>query len=380
LNRTPILCIAGGGTGGHVMPALALADAARAQWPELSVNFIGAERGLEARLLPERGEKVQLLAMHGVQGAGLLQRLRVLLWELPKAVISIRRSWKTERPDLLVGVGGYASISGVVAALISRIPVVLYEQNAMPGLVNRTLARFCRRIMLGFSEASNQLNQHVQSVVTGNIVREQIAATRWQSHDLPRLLVLGGSQGALVLNQTVPQACHLLMREGREFSVSHIVGDNQETLQSVRDMYKQANIHAEVLPFCDDMANFYISGDLMIARAGAMTVSEAACCGLPTLFVPLPHAADDHQRHNANALANSGAAVVLDQKSLSIESLAQHIDSHLFNLSTLNRMSQAAQAEAPYQARDKQLQVIAEYLPGLFFDASLKNQNMEAHV
>lgn len=380
MSRTPILCIAGGGTGGHVMPALALADAARAQWPELSVNFIGAERGLEARLLPERGENVQLLAMHGVKGAGLLQRLRVLLWELPKAVITIRRSWKTERPDLLVGVGGYASISGVAAALISRIPVVLYEQNAMPGLVNRTLARFCRRIMLGFSAASDHLNQRVDSVVTGNIVREQVAATRWHNHSLPRLLVLGGSQGALVLNQTVPQACHLLMREGREFAVSHIVGGNQETLQSVREMYEQANISAEVLSFCDDMASFYSSGDLMVARAGAMTVSEAACCALPTLFVPLPHAADDHQRHNANALANTGAAVVLDQKSLSTESLAQHIDTHLFNASTLNRMSQAAQAEAPYQARDKQLKVIAEYLPGLFFNASPMEQKMEAHT
>ncbi len=380
MSRAPVLCIAGGGTGGHVMPALALADAARVKWPELEVNFIGAERGLEAKLLPERGEKVQLLAMHGVKGAGLLQRLRVLLWELPKAVLTIRRSWKTQRPDLLVGVGGYASISGVVAALISRVPVVLYEQNAMPGLVNRTLARFCRCIMLGFSEAAEHMHSHVHSIVTGNIVREHIAATRWQNHTPPRLLVLGGSQGALILNQTVPEACQLLMREGREFAVTHIVGADREKLQAVTEIYAEANIKAEVLPFCDDMVDFYASGDVMVARAGAMTVSEAACCGVPTLFVPLPHAADDHQRHNANALANAGAALVLNQKSLTTETLAKQIDAHLFDTGLLKRMSQAAQAVAPYDARENQLRVLGEYLPGLLLHLPKQKQNKGVHA
>jgi len=345
------------------MPALALADAARARWPTLKVSFIGAERGLEATLLPERGEQVQLLAMHGVKGAGLVQRLRVLLWELPQAICSIRHKWKTERPDLLVGVGGYASISGVIAALISRIPVVLYEQNAMPGLVNRSLSRCCRCIMLGFAAANDHISQRVHSVVTGNVVREAIAATRWQAHTPARLLVLGGSQGALVLNQTVPQACQLLAREGRAFVVTHIVGADEAALQDVRAMYAQANFEAEVLPFCKDMAAFYASGNLMVARSGAMTVSEAACCGLPSLFVPLPHAADDHQRHNAETLAQAGAAMVLNQTSLNAESLAQYIDKHLFDATRLNDMSQAALGQAPYAAADKQLQVIAKYLP-----------------
>lgn len=362
MRRNPILCIAGGGTGGHVMPALALADAARLRWPQLSVTFIGAERGLEASLLPERGEQVHLLAMHGVKGAGLLQRLRVLLWELPQAVISIRRQWQGERPDLLVGVGGYASVSGVAAALISRIPVVLYEQNAMPGLVNRTLARFSQCIMLGFEAASDKLAGRVRRVVTGNVVRETIAATRWQAHIPPRLLVLGGSQGARILNQTVPEACHLLAREGREFVVSHIVGSDEQMLQQVRDAYAKSEIKADVLPFCQNMAGFYGSGNLMVARAGAMTVCEAACAGMPTLFVPLPHAADDHQRHNAQALARSGAAVVLDQQALGAESLAAHIDVHLFHPEKLMPMSQAAYAAAPYAAQEKQLDVLAEYL------------------
>jgi len=366
LSRVPLLCIAGGGTGGHVMPALALADAARTRWPQLKVSFIGAERGLEAKLLPERGEQVQLLSMHGVKGAGLLQRLRVLLWELPQSVLTIRQAWQqADRPDLLVGVGGYASISGVAAALLSRIPVVLYEQNAMPGLVNRTLARFSRCIMLGFDAASDKLTGRVRRVVTGNVVRESIISARWQAHLPPHLLVLGGSQGALVLNRMVPKACQLLAREGRQFVVTHVVGNDEKRLQQVCRMYAEAGIRAEVLPYCEDMAGFYGSGDLMVARAGAMTVCEAACVGMPTLFVPLPHAADDHQRHNAETLACADAAVVLDQKNLDAESLAARIDVHLFNQGKLEQMSQAACAAAPYAAQEKQLNVLAEYMPGL---------------
>ncbi|MDQ6983363.1 MAG: glycosyltransferase, partial [Ghiorsea sp.] len=128
-----LLCIAGGGTGGHVMPALALADVVRQDIQGVDVTFIGATRGLEATLLPERGEDVLLLDMHAVQGAGFMQRMKVLLWELPKSVFKIRKAWKNNKPDVLVGVGGYASVAGVTAALLSRIPVVLYEQNAIPG-------------------------------------------------------------------------------------------------------------------------------------------------------------------------------------------------------------------------------------------------------
>ncbi len=364
MSRAPLLCIAGGGTGGHVMPACALADAARARWPALQVAFIGAERGLEATLLPERGERrVQLLQMHGVKGAGMLQRLRVLLWELPRAVLAIRANWRDEQPDLLVGVGGYASVSAVIAALLQRVPVVLYEQNAMPGLVNRTLARFCRAIMLGFSTAKAHLHRSVRAVVTGNVVRDLLLQLRWQRHQTPRLLVLGGSQGALVLNQMVPEACRLLKREGRAFSVTHIAGNQPAALQVAADIYACAGIDADVRPFCEDMAGFYASGDLLVARSGAMTVSEAACIGMPSLFVPLPHAADDHQRHNALALADAGAAVVLNQQTLTVEQLAAEIDAALFDDARLAEMSRAGQAVAPYAARDKQLDLLAEFLP-----------------
>lgn len=363
MKRTPRLCIAGGGTGGHVMPALALADAARERWPELEVRFIGAERGLEARLLPERGESVLLLKMHGVKGAGWLQRLRVLLWELPGSVITIRRAWRDSPPDLLVGVGGYASISGVAAALLARIPVVLYEQNAMPGLVNRTLGRFCKRVMLGFAAAGSHIGSGVHTVVTGNIVRQAIMQTQWQAHQPPRLLVLGGSQGARILNQMVPEACVMLAREGRVFTVTHIAGKDEAALAAALACYREAGITAEVLPFCDDMPSFYQAGDLMVARSGAMTVSEAAVSGMPCLFIPLPHAADDHQRHNALALVEGGGAMVFDQNRLTCESLAAAIEGCLFDTDLLAAMSCSTRSLAPVDARDRQLDVLAEFLP-----------------
>ncbi|MDT8375286.1 MAG: undecaprenyldiphospho-muramoylpentapeptide beta-N-acetylglucosaminyltransferase [Mariprofundaceae bacterium] len=356
----PVLSIAGGGTGGHVMPALALADAARQAWPALKVQFIGAERGLEATLLPERGEELLLLSMHSVQGAGLAQKLRVLLWELPRAVWQIRSHWKSEPPHLVVGVGGYASVTGVLAALLSRIPVVLYEQNAVPGMVNRKLVRFCKKIMLGFAEAARLLPAE-KSVMTGNVVRENIAAIRWQPHTPPRLLVLGGSQGAAFLNDHLPAACRLLKQKGLKFEVTHIAGERGA--EAVSRAYREASINAEVLGFCSKMPEFYASGDMMVSRSGAMTVGEAAICGMPAIFVPLPHAADNHQYYNARAMAERDAAIIVEQKTGSVSALADAIEQMLFDPHRLAAMSRAAGTWAVADARARQLKAISAYLP-----------------
>lgn len=356
----PTLSIAGGGTGGHVMPALALADAARQAWPELKVQFIGVERGLEATLLPEQGEDVLLLPMHSIQGAGLSQKLRVLLWELPRAVWQVRSYWKSETPHLVVGVGGYASVTGVLAALVSRIPVVLYEQNAVPGMVNRKLARFCRKIMLGFAEAAHLLPDE-KSVMTGNVVRENIAAIKWQPHLPPRLLILGGSQGAAFLNSNLPAACRLLKAKGLEFEVTHIAG--KDGIETVSTAYREASINADVLGFCNEMPEFYASGDMLVARSGAMTVGEAAICGMPAIFIPLPHAADNHQYYNARAMSEHDAAIIVEQKHASIAALADEIEKMLFDSHRLSAMSRAGRAWATTDARVRQLKVISSYLP-----------------
>ncbi|MDX8392066.1 MAG: undecaprenyldiphospho-muramoylpentapeptide beta-N-acetylglucosaminyltransferase [Mariprofundaceae bacterium] len=356
------LCIAGGGTGGHVFPALALADAVRKRWSAVAVSFIGAERGLEARLLPERGEQVLLLGMHSVQGAGLLQKLRVLFWELPRAVFCIRRHWRMQRPHLVVGVGGYASVAGVIAAVVGRIPVVLYEQNAVPGMVNRKLVRFCRQILLGFAGAVRWLPDG-KTQVTGNLVAAAIRAVRWQTHQPPRLIVLGGSQGAQVLNETLPAACRLLRQQGHDFRVTHVAG-SADRVQALKDEYIEADVDAQVLDFCRDMADLYATADLLLARAGAMTVCEAAAVGLPAIFVPLPHAADNHQWHNAQALATAGGAVLVEQRELSPESLAEHIGGLLFNPETLMQMSEAARISQPQDSEKRMLNALDRWLGG----------------
>jgi len=355
-----IVCIAGGGTGGHLMPALALADALRARWPKLSVQFIGAKRGLEAELLPQRGEKVLLLAMHAVSGAGLLQRLRALLLELPKAVWSILRHWRGQRPVLVIGVGGYASAMGVAAALCARVPVLLYEQNAIPGMVNRQLARFCQKVLLGMSAAADYL-PHVATVVCGNLVRSAVAQTAWRSHAIPQLLVLGGSQGARFLNTTMPQVAARLQQQGGAFSVRHQCGKGNE--DAVTEAYRAAGVNAVVEPFCQQMDDFYSSGDLLVARAGAMTVAECQAVGMPALFIPLPIAADDHQYHNAMALHKVGAAKVLRQEAASVDALMVMVVRLLFDTKQLQTMSTAARLHAPVDAATTMLDAIAPWLP-----------------
>ncbi|MDX8388668.1 MAG: undecaprenyldiphospho-muramoylpentapeptide beta-N-acetylglucosaminyltransferase [Ghiorsea sp.] len=358
----PMICIAGGGTGGHVMPALALADAAREQWDNLDVNFIGAERGLEARLLPERGEAALLLTMHSVQGAGWLQRLRVLLWELPNSVLKILSVWRKQKPKLLVGVGGYASVAGVVAALLSRIPVILYEQNAIPGLVNRVLYRFSNVMMLGFESAQQHLPHTKKSVVTGNMIRSAVSDIQYQTPEVPHLLVVGGSQGAMFLNETVPLACIRLKEKGLDFKVTHLVGAGEGRVETVGSIYAQAGINADIQAFTDDMPTLFSQASLMIARAGAMTVCEAAAVGMPALFVPLPSAADNHQYYNAKALEDVGAANIINQKECDEKGLATMLYDTLFNSALLQEMSKKSMQAFVCGAREKQLNVLNQYL------------------
>jgi len=362
VNRLPeLLCIAGGGTGGHVFPALALADLARRAWPQLKVSFIGAERGLEARLLPERGEQVLLLTMHSVQAAGLTQKLKVLIWELPRAILRIWDQWRAARPRLVIGVGGYASVAGVVAALLHRIPVVLYEQNAVPGLVNRKLARFSQGVLVGFAEASNCLPRE-KCIHSGNLVAGALKGVRWQAHSPPRLIVLGGSQGASFLNETLPVACRKLKQAGHEFRVTHVAGAGTGRIESVTAAYQAAGIDAETIGFCSHMPDLYATGDLLVARAGAMTVSEAAVVGMPSIFVPLPHAADNHQFHNARALAGRFAAVVMVQKEADADTLAAQIEQLLFNPERLQEMSKAAIKAVPENGEARLLAMLGRWL------------------
>lgn len=354
------LCIAGGGTGGHVFPAIHLARLCRKKWPDIDVEFVGAKRGLEAKILPALGEKATLLTMHGIKGADIGQKVRVLFFELPMAVFKLLRRWSSCPPRLVVGVGGYASIAAVTAALIKRIPVVLYEQNAVAGLVNRLFAPFCQRIMLGFATAGERLPRG-KTVHTGNLTHPGLAHIAWRAHTPPRLLVLGGSQGAAFLNRLVPSAARRLKEKGIRFTVAHVAG-SLAAADEVAKAYRAAGIEANVIDFCHDMAAFYASGDLLIARSGAMTVTEAARVGMPAIFIPLPHSADDHQWKNASVLADAGGAIVLKQENLSSEMLADRLAALLCDPIRLQAMSDAASSVAVEDADQRQLFVLAPLL------------------
>ncbi|MFQ5355944.1 MAG: undecaprenyldiphospho-muramoylpentapeptide beta-N-acetylglucosaminyltransferase [Mariprofundaceae bacterium] len=356
-----LLYIAGGGTGGHLMPALAMAEFSRKSWPELDIEFIGVERGLEADILPKRKESVFLLKMHGISGAGLWQKLRVLAWELPYSTYRIMKHWQPRRPDLVVGVGGYASVAAALAAALQRIPLVLYEQNAIAGMSNRHLVRFCKKIMLGFSEADKLLPKN-KCIHTGNLVSRSISGLHWQPHDPPQLLVLGGSQGASFFNSQLPRACRLLTEQGVRFTVAHIAGDQPAGIEAIRSAYQDAGIKAKVMGFHHQMPDFYASGDLLIARGGAMTVSEAAAAGLPCIFIPLPNAADFHQHRNADALVQAGAATMLEQSEATPAQLANMIKNYLARPEVLKQMSRAAKQAVPDDAWKQQSAVLSQWL------------------
>jgi len=357
-----LVVIAGGGTGGHLMPAIAIADALRRLRPGLAVQFVGAQRGLEAKLLPARGERVELLPALPWMGASWAMRLRALGWALPWAVARLVRAWRISRPRFVLGVGGYASVAAIVAAWLLRIPCAVYEQNARAGRANRRLAGLVAQVFVGFEEAAQGFPKD-KVVFVGHPVRQEIRAVRWQTHTPPVLLVMGGSQGARWLNETLPEACAQIARRGRRFCVRHICGRHGDP-EAIAARYRQAGIAAEVLPFCEEMAGFYAAGDLLVARAGAMTVAEAACVGMPAVFVPLPHAADDHQQANAEVLARAGAAVIARQQQHDATSLAALIEGLLFDPARLEAMSEQALAQSAPKADAQIAQAVLAAIEG----------------
>ncbi|HSG94194.1 MAG TPA: undecaprenyldiphospho-muramoylpentapeptide beta-N-acetylglucosaminyltransferase [Afifellaceae bacterium] len=308
-----------GGTGGHVYPALAVAQWLRDRSCE--VVWLGTRRGLESRVIPAAGIPIEWVKVSGLRGKGIgtliLAPFRLLqaLWQ------SLRVMWK-HRPAAVLGMGGFVSGPGGLAAFLTRRPLVIHEQNAVAGLTNRLLARLARVVLQAFP---GSFSAGVRAETVGNPVRAEIAAIddpaiRYTAHQGPlRLLVLGGSQGALALNRIVPAALKLLPEEIKPV-VRHQAGER--TISEAEAAYGAHNIDAELTPFIEDMAEAYAWADLVICRAGALTVAEIAAAGLPAIFVPFPFAVDDHQTANARPMTDAGAAALIREEELSDESLA----------------------------------------------------------
>jgi len=330
--------IAAGGTGGHVFPALVVAEALAARGAR--VEWVGTARGLEARLVPEAGLPLHTLPVRALRGRGAAAWLGApfaLARPLAAALALVRRL----RPHVVLGMGGYAAGPAGLAAWLVRRPLVVHEQNAVPGLTNRLLAPLARRVLAGFPDA---FPPGPRVEVTGNPVRADIAAlpppeARWAGRSgPPRLLVLGGSQGARALNEALPAALARLA-PGERPEVRHQAG--ARAAEAVRAAYARAGVAAEVTAFVEDMAEAYGWADLAVARAGALTVAELAAAGLGALLVPYPHAVDDHQRANARWLERAGAAEVV-REPLDPDALAGRLRALLAGRAGLLARAQAA--------------------------------------
>jgi UDP-N-acetylglucosamine--N-acetylmuramyl-(pentapeptide) pyrophosphoryl-undecaprenol N-acetylglucosamine transferase len=344
--------IMAGGTGGHVFPGLAVADHLRERgW---NVIWLGSPAGMEAKLVPSRGYAMAPVQFSGLRGKGLVTVLLLPL-RLLRAFWQALRALRAHQPDVVLGMGGYVAFpGGMMASLLNR-PLVIHEQNSVAGLTNRVLARLADRVLAGFPGALPDAE------AVGNPVRADIATLpdpvqRFSGRTGPlQVLVIGGSLGAAALNDIVPQALALLPSTIRPH-VRHQSGA-QHTAK-LRDNYQRAGVNADTVAFIDDMAGAYSSADLVICRAGALTVAELAAAGVASILVPFPHAVDDHQTGNARYLTDAGAAVLLQQKDMTAGGLAALINS--LNRDSLLSMASKARAMARADATARVAQICEE--------------------
>ncbi|PLZ01595.1 undecaprenyldiphospho-muramoylpentapeptide beta-N-acetylglucosaminyltransferase [Burkholderia sp. WAC0059] len=320
MTATRTLMVMAGGTGGHVFPGLAVAHRMRAWgW---RVVWLGNPAGMEATLVPKYDIPMEFVRFGGVRGKGVATRLMLPL-NLLRACIQSLAALRRAKPDVVLGMGGYITFPAGVMSVLTGRPLVLHEQNSIAGLANRVLAKLAKRVLVAFPDAL----PHAEW--TGNPIREELAhvaepAARYAAREgRLRLLVVGGSLGAAALNEVVPQALALLAPDARA-RVVHQAGAKH--IDALRAHYAEAGLPAgddvQLVPFIDDMARAYAEADLVICRAGAMTVAEIAAVGVAAYFVPFPYAVDDHQTTNAAFLAGAGAARVVQQRDLSAEKLA----------------------------------------------------------
>ena len=351
--------IMAGGTGGHIFPGLAVAEVLRRQ--NVPVRWLGAEGGMETRTVPDAGIDLDLVAITGLRGKGLMRWIRMPLMLL-RAVWQARRLLEANRPGCAVSFGGYAAAPGGIAAWTKGIPVLVHEQNKIPGLTNRLLARFSRRILQGFP---GTFPEKMSPIDSGNPVRREVAAlpepeTRFAGRSGPvRVLVTGGSQGARVLNLVVPAAMQLLP-SFPAIEIRHQAGARR--VDEALDAYAAAGVDAEVQPFINDMAEAYAWADLVICRSGALTVAELAAAGVASVLVPFAHAVDDHQTRNAEYLSFANAAIILPQASLDPQSLATALKPLLSDRGVLLSMANAARQLALPDAAEKVVEACSEWV------------------
>jgi UDP-N-acetylglucosamine--N-acetylmuramyl-(pentapeptide) pyrophosphoryl-undecaprenol N-acetylglucosamine transferase len=349
--------IAAGGTGGHIYPGIAVAKEIMRRSADSKVLFVGTARGLETRIVPENGFQLSLINSAGLKNVGLIGQLKGLAL-LPKSFLEARHLINEFRPDVVVGAGGYVSGPVLMMASLMGVPTLVMDSNALPGFTNRRLAIFVDKAALTFEEALPFFGK--KGVVTGNPVRKEFfEISEPESSDKVRLLIFGGSQGARAINNAMIEALPLLRIDRESLQITHQTGDAD--LETVQESYKRAGWeNYDVRPYISDMVSEFAKSDLIICRAGATTCAELAAAGKASIMVPLPTAADDHQRKNAEAMQKVGASRMILQRDLSGESLAKEISALVESPDAITAMERAAKKMARRDAAEATVNLIEE--------------------
>ncbi len=349
--------LAGGGTGGHVIPALAIAHELRTRY-DADLLFIGTARGIETRLVPAAGYRLELVQVGALKKVSLATRLRTL-FALPASIFRASEILQKFRPDVVIGVGGYASGPAMLAASLSGVPTVAFEPNVVPGLANRLLSVAVTMAAVQFAETCRHFRR---CVVTGVPVRQAFFTIAPKPDGAPTLLVFGGSQGAHAINVAVMQALPLLCAGVPGIHIIHQTGERD--YNEAQAVYLRAGVSAEIAPFIEQMPEAFARADLLLCRSGASTVAQVAAAGKPAVCVPFPHATDDHQLRNAEALVRARAAVLLEEKDLTPERLGETVIPLLRDRARLAQMGSAARKLA-HQSAAADIAAIAARVAGV---------------
>lgn len=351
--RSRPVMIAAAGTGGHVFPALVVANELNNR--NVPVIWLGTRKGIEAKIVPGAGFDIEWMEVDGLRGKGMFALL-LAPWKLLKALYFSIRLLQKHKPVVVLGMGGFVTGPIGVAATLLKKPLVLHEQNAIPGMTNKLLGRFATRVLQAFP---NAFPQTVLAITVGNPLRKLIVKNSTEAsetHAGLHLLIVGGSLGARFFNETIPEVSSML---GADFSIRHQTGRNNG--HEVRRRYDNANsiVDVQVVEFIEDMSASYQWADLVICRSGAMTVSELAASAMPSILVPFPHAVDDHQTKNAMFLVNAGAAILLQQRELTPSRLVEAIGD-LSDKTLLKKMSNRAKELAVLDAGTRVADLVME--------------------
>jgi UDP-N-acetylglucosamine--N-acetylmuramyl-(pentapeptide) pyrophosphoryl-undecaprenol N-acetylglucosamine transferase len=348
--------MAGGGTGGHIIPALAVAEELRGRGHE--PIFVGTRHGMEARLVPNADFPIEWIEIGGLNRVGLLQRLKTL-WQLPMSVLKVLEILRRHRAAAVFSMGGYVAGPVVIAALLKRVPVTVMEPNAIPGLTNRKLARFTARALVNFEETIPYFPEGRAEVTGVPVRRDFFSVPPKTGEGRFTLLVTGGSQGSRTLNNAAVEAWDLFASAGAPVRILHQAGRGKS--EALQEAFARTGMSGEVVDFVTNMPAAFAQADLVVCRAGASTVSELAAAGRPSILVPFPFAADNHQQHNAEAMARAGAALVMLDSEMTGQRLFEEVTRLMMDRSALESMGKAAKLMAkPFAAQEA-----AEALLGL---------------